>query len=80
MKGNKLLGGLLAGAVIGAIAGLLLAPKSGKETREIVKVRAGEIRQKVGGYWGTLRRRRQVEGIGEGAEDTSDHHVGASVN
>jgi len=32
--GKKRRGGLLFGVVIGAVAGLLLAPKSGKETRQ----------------------------------------------
>lgn len=31
------LGGLLVGGAIGAIAGLLFAPRSGKDTRKIVK-------------------------------------------
>ncbi|MCY0881785.1 MAG: YtxH domain-containing protein [Firmicutes bacterium] len=31
--------GLIIGAAIGAIAGLLLAPKSGEETRDIIKHR-----------------------------------------
>ncbi len=31
------LGGLLVGGAIGAIAGLLLAPRSGKETRKVLK-------------------------------------------
>lgn len=31
------LGGLLVGGTIGAIAGLLLAPRSGKDTRKILK-------------------------------------------
>ncbi len=32
--GTKRRGGLLFGVVVGAVGGLLLAPKSGKETRE----------------------------------------------
>ncbi|MDD5127158.1 MAG: YtxH domain-containing protein [Dehalococcoidales bacterium] len=39
--------GLLTGAVIGAALGFLYAPRTGKETRELVKERAGEVREKV---------------------------------
>jgi gas vesicle protein len=34
MNAKDLIGGLLAGAAIGVAVGLLLAPKSGKQTRE----------------------------------------------
>ena len=34
MASKKKRGGFLAGAVVGVLAGLLLAPKSGRETRE----------------------------------------------
>jgi gas vesicle protein len=34
MNAKDLIGGLLAGAAIGVAIGLLLAPKSGKQTRE----------------------------------------------
>ena len=47
---NQWITGLIAGATVGAIAGLLLAPKTGKETREIVVARAGEVRQKADHY------------------------------
>ena len=46
----------------GAIAGLMFAPKTGKETRQIVSIRAGEARHKTGHYVGNLRQRmRRVE-------------------
>ena len=44
---NRFFSGLIAGAVVGIVAGLLLAPKPGKETRHIVGTRAGEL-QAVG--------------------------------
>jgi len=58
---DKFVTGLIAGAIIGAVAGLLLAPKTGKETRHVIADRARELSQK-------LRR-------GRGAEETTDHHV-----
>lgn len=39
--------GVAAGAAIGAAAGILLAPKAGKETREDIKIKSGEIATKV---------------------------------
>jgi gas vesicle protein len=40
---NVFLGGMLIGTAIGAIVGLLLAPRSGQETRKIVKKSADAI-------------------------------------
>ena len=42
-RGNKFVIGLAVGASAGVLAGLLLAPKSGKESREVIKARAGQI-------------------------------------
>ena len=46
-KTNKMVTGLIAGAAMGAVAGLLFAPKSGKECRQIVAARANKLRNKV---------------------------------
>ena len=70
-KGTKLVTGLVAGAAVGAIAGLLFAPKTGKETRNIVSARASEIRHKTGHYVGGLRNRISK---GEGVKQTSNHY------
>jgi gas vesicle protein len=37
------IGGLLLGAAIGAVTGLLLAPKSGRETRQLLKKSADAL-------------------------------------
>ncbi len=71
---NQLVTGIIAGAVIGAVAGLLLAPKTGREAREIVVSRAGEVRQKAGQYATSLRERIRR---GQGEEETSNDHVSA---
>ena len=39
--------GLLTGAVIGGTIALLFAPRSGKETRELIKARASDIVEEV---------------------------------
>ncbi|ANV83103.1 gas vesicle protein [Picosynechococcus sp. PCC 7003] len=36
-NGGAFVGGMLIGGAVGAIAGLLLAPRSGKDTRKILK-------------------------------------------
>jgi gas vesicle protein len=44
-RGGNLLGAFLLGGVIGAVLGLLFAPRSGRETREMISERAQD-------YWG----------------------------
>lgn len=44
---SKLGVGLLVGAAVGAVAGLFLAPKSGKKLRADVAKRASEIRRQI---------------------------------
>jgi gas vesicle protein len=48
---------LLVGALTGLIAGLLLAPNPGKESRQIVKERFNSVRD-------ALRRRESTNGAG----------------
>ena len=66
---DKFVTGLLAGALVGAAFGLLLAPKPGKETRQIVRERAGE-------YLGTARERAE-EYIGP-ARERAEGYVGTA--
>lgn len=40
--------GFTAGAIVGGVTALLLAPQSGKETREKIKERMGEVSEKAG--------------------------------
>ena len=49
MDKKTLIEGIAVGAVAGAIAGLLLAPKSGQETRDEIKADLMEIRDKIVG-------------------------------
>ncbi len=68
---HKLVAALTTGAVLGAAAGLLLAPKPGIETRKVVAAQSGELRHKAGHYITNLRgnlRRKENNG-----------HVGAKV-
>lgn len=47
MSASKFLAGFIVGGAIGAIAGILLAPKSGKETRELLANSAKEAASKA---------------------------------
>lgn len=44
-RGESVLGAFLLGGIVGAVLGLLFAPKSGKENREFIAAKAKE-------YWG----------------------------
>ncbi len=46
-KAVLLLGGVICGALVGAAAGMLLAPKSGEDTRQYLQDRLDEIRQEA---------------------------------
>ncbi len=39
---GRLVGGIIAGTVVGAAVGLLAAPKTGKETRRVLRVKADD--------------------------------------
>jgi gas vesicle protein len=47
MKCKDFLGGVFVGAVFGTLAGLLLAPQSGAETRDVVCKSAKDISEKL---------------------------------
>ena len=52
---HKFIAALTTGAVLGAAAGLLLAPKTGEEARKVVAAQSGELRHKAGHYITILR-------------------------
>ena len=47
--------GLIVGAVVGVALGLLFAPQSGKETRELVKTKAVIARERASEFIGKIR-------------------------
>jgi len=57
--------GLLSGLVVGAAVGMLVAPKTGAETRYMLKEKAGDMRAKAAGTVNRLRNRgaRAMEGM-----------------
>ncbi len=61
-KSGLFVAGLIVGSLTGATAGLLFAPQSGRETRDVV-------RHKTGHYVGTLRERFGRSGVSNGAKE-----------
>ena len=83
---NKLVTGLIAGAALGAVAGLLFAPKPGKQSRQIVAARADElrnkadgIRDKAAGYVDAMRSRRQSKENQPVVAEATNGHVNGTV-
>ena len=74
-RSNKLITGLVAGALVGAAAGLLFAPKPGKESRTIVGTKAGEIRNKTGEYFGTIREKIKRGRSADSVEEPSENGI-----
>ena len=52
---NRFMSVMVAATALGAAAGLLLAPKSGKVTRRFVAMRAHNMRNRTEGYVVSLR-------------------------
>ncbi len=90
---DKFVTGMVFGAALGAALGLLLAPKPGSETRQIVRDRAGQylgaareraseyagpVRERTEGYIGTARER--VANLRRrGGQDASDDQMADAV-
>jgi len=72
---NKIFSGLIAGVAVGAVVGLLFAPKPGKVTRRFVGIRA---RQMTGEYVGSLKQRIRRSSGGGVAEESANGHVSAA--
>jgi gas vesicle protein len=69
-KGDKFLAGLIAGAVVGAVAALLLAPKTGKDTRKLLKDQASQLGEKASSSLGEIFGKKP--GAGKDAEHTGN--------
>ena len=72
---NNLITGLVTGAIIGAAAGILFAPKPGRETRQVVGTKAVDLRDKAGDYIGNLKDRIRKGRETEAVEEYSDNGV-----
>ncbi len=66
--GKKLAIGALIGAAAGLVAGVLTAPKSGRETRDDIKKKAEELKSKADSA--SSKTRKELEGLkGKFAKD-----------
>ena len=86
VKTNKLVAGLIAGVAVGVVAGLLFAPKPGKDSRKIVasrtaelKIMADELRNKVDGYIEGIRSRRKSKEEQPVMAEALNGHVNGTV-
>ena len=86
VKTNKLVTGLIAGVAVGAVAGLLFAPKPGKDSRKIVasrtdelKTMADELRNKVDGYVEGIRSLRKSKEEQPVMAEALNGHVNGTV-
>ena len=82
----KLVTGLIAGTTLGVVAGLLFAPKPGKESRQIVAARADELRDKADGlrgkavdYVDAMRTRRKSKENQPVLAEATNGHVNGTV-
>ncbi len=53
-KVDTLVKGLIIGGAIGSVLGVTLAPKSGKETRQIIKKSSSSVFEKLGNSAGNV--------------------------
>lgn len=78
-SGAKFITGLVAGTLVGAAIGLLLAPKPGKVTRQVVVEKADDWKHRAEEYFAALREKVQQDEAEEESgkidrvEDHPDH-------
>lgn len=48
MSADKFFAGFIVGGALGALAGILLAPTSGEETRKLISEKTSEVKGKAG--------------------------------
>ena len=78
MTGTNFAIGLIAGVVAGAV-GVLVAPKTGIESRQIVGSRAGQVKIQAGDLVTSLRQRVR-RSIPVSVEQESSGHMSTPVN
>ena len=72
-NGKRLMTGLGAGAILGTLAGMLVAPKSGKENRKMVGEKASKIRNRTGEAMGSLKSRIKKTPTETAVEESSNN-------
>ena len=72
---NRLVAGIVAGAVVGSAMSLLVAPKPGKGSKQAVTGGASHWRRKTGGAFQNLRHKHREESQGVIKERRNRHLV-----
>ncbi len=72
-NGKRLMTGLVAGAILGTLAGMLVASKSGKENRKMVGEKASKIRNRTGEAMGSLKSRIKKTPTETAVEESSNN-------
>ena len=70
-KGKFALGAII-GATAGVVAGILTAPKSGKETRADIKAKAGEIKDQAGDKYAHVKKKDE-KAVQQGKKTVDDY-------
>ncbi|MBC7867125.1 MAG: YtxH domain-containing protein [Gloeobacteraceae cyanobacterium ES-bin-316] len=75
MSSSKTLLGFVAGAAVGALAGILLAPEKGSETRKKITSKTGDLADSVKNSFGDFidQVKNAYSKAGETAEDLEQH-------
>lgn len=74
---NQIMAGVVAGAVVGTALGVLFAPKTGKETRQIVSIKTNAMRTKAGDYITSIRNKMKKGGEIETLNGAAHHEEAA---
>ncbi len=77
-KNEKFLAGLVAGVVAGGVAAMLLAPKTGKDTRRVVGGCTNAAARRAGHYVGAVKNR--IRRNRSDVPASSDSENGAAQN
>lgn len=77
MSKSKFALGAIIGAAAGVVAGILTAPKSGKETRADIKRKAGELKEEAAEQ--TERVKEQAGKVVSGARSTAEDYKGRAT-
>jgi gas vesicle protein len=74
--------GLLVGTVAGAVAGILLAPKSGEETREDIKKLAVDLKDKATDMYAKAKREveKKIEAVKRAGDRIDEGKYKSIVN
>ena len=74
---NQMVAGIVAGAVVGTALGVLFAPKTGKESRDILNIKTNAMRTKAAEYYTSIRNKMKKDGEIEILNGAAHHEESA---